>query len=309
MSKIEIFYPSFTRKALTFTIDDGNMTYDKKLLEILAPRGIRGTFNLCSNIHEGREAETVAFYSGYDVANHCKYHPLVNFDGVEYVLSDEEFDEATADKTKIYRVNGRDGFYWVMRPNGWRHMIFEDDFISCIKNGREELERIFSGRAVKDFVWPYGEQNNAALRDVIRRTHRSSRKTGCTRDSDGFAIPKDKYAWSYNADDSNLLEVMELYDSYQDDGELKFFAFGVHSIDFERREGGWEILRAFADKYGNRPDTYWYTTVGEVFDYEEAVRQLENDGDVITNRSNLTLYLAVDGERTVLEPGAQLHLN
>ena len=97
MRKIEIFYPSFTRKALTFTIDDGNMTYDERLIEILAPAGIRGTFNLCSNIHKGREAKTVEFYSGYDVANHCKHHPLVNFDGVEYVLSDGAFDEATAE--------------------------------------------------------------------------------------------------------------------------------------------------------------------------------------------------------------------
>lgn len=309
MRKIEIFYPSFTRKALTFTIDDGNMTYDKKLLEILAPAGIRGTFNLCSHIHEGREAEAVAFYSDYDVANHCKYHPLVNFDGVEYVISDDAFDEATADKTKIYRVDGREGFYWLMRPNGWRQMIFEDDFISCVRDGQEELEAIFKGRRVKDFVWPYGEQNNAAVRDFIKRTHRSSRKTGCTKDKDGFAIPKDKYAWSYNADDSNLLDVMAQYDAYPDDGGLKFFAFGVHSIDFERREGGWDMLKTFAAEYGNRPDTYWYTTVGEVFDYEEAVGMLESDNDLLTNHADVSLYLTVDGERTVLEPGAQLHLN
>ena len=308
MSKISVFYPSFTRKALTFTIDDGNMTYDRKLLDILAPVGIRGTFNLCSHIHRGREAQTVEFYSGYDVANHCKHHPLVNFDGVEYVLSDDEFDEELSDKSKIYRVRGRDGFYWLMRPNGWRQMIFEDDFITCVKEGREELEALFPDREIKDFVWPYGEQNNAAVREYIRRTHRSSRKTGCTQDKDGFRIPADKYAWSYNADDSNLLQVMAKYDSCPDDGELKFFAFGVHSIDFERREGGWDVLREFADKYGNRPDTYWYTTVGEVFDYEEALGMLENLGDRLINHSDVSVYLEINGERTVIEPGAEIRL-
>ena len=306
MRKIEIFYPTFTKKALTFTIDDGNMKYDKMLLSILAPAGIKGTFNLCSNLHAGNEEATRSFYHGYDVANHCKHHPLVNYDGVEYVISDEEFDPATADKTRIYPHQGSDGFFWVMRPNGWRQMVFEKDFISYIKEGKEELEEIL-GREVRDFVWPYGRQDNAALHEYIKATHRSSRITGCTRDSDGFNIPSDKYAWSYNANDSDLLEVMELYERYPDDGKLKFFAFGVHSIDFERA-GRWDVLREFAEKYGNRPDVYWYTTVGAVFDYCEALERLENDGTKLVNNSDTSIYFELDGERVGLLPGESIVL-
>lgn len=307
MSKIEIFYPSFTRKALTFTIDDGNMVYDKKLIDILAPAGIRGTFNLCSNIHEGREEETLAFYSEYDVSNHCKYHPLINYDGVEYILSEDEFDEATADDGKIYRVSGREGFFWVKRPNGWRHMVFEKDFLSYIKEGKEELELLFGGRKIKDYVWPYGNQDNAAAHEFIKRIHRSSRITGCTAGRDAFNIPKDKYAWSYTANHLNLLEIMEMYEAYPDDGELKFFAFGVHSIDFER-DGRWDDLRAFAEKYGNRADAYWYTTIGELFDYDEAVAMLEKRDDRLINHSGLSIYLTVNSERTVIEPGEEILL-
>ena len=305
MKKVEICYPSFTKKALTFTIDDGNMTYDKKLLDILAPAGIRGTFNLCSNIHKGRERETRDFYSGYDIANHAKHHPLVNFDGVEYDISEDEFDEATADKGKIYRVAKDSSFFWVMRPNGWRQMVFEDDFLSYIKEGKEELEALFLGREIKDFVWPYGKQNNAAAHEFIKKTHRSSRITGCTRDSDGFRLPADKYAWSYNADHTNLNEVMEKYEAYPDDGELKLFAFGVHSIDFERA-GCWDTLEGFAQRYGNRPDTYWYTTVGEVFDYQEAVGMLEREGDRLINRSGSPIYLKIDTDRVVIEPNEEI---
>ena len=305
MKKVEIFYPSYTKKALIFTIDDGNMVYDKKFIDILAPAGIKGTFNLCSNIHEGKEEQTLDFYSGYDVSNHCKYHPLINYDGVEYDLSEDAFDEASADDSKIYRVEGREGFFWVKRPNGWRQMVFEADFLSYIKEGKEELERIFKGREVKDFVWPYGNQDNAAAHEFIRRTHRSSRKTGCRCDTDGFNIPADKYSWSYNADHLNLLEVMEKYEAYPDDGQLKFFAFGVHSIDYETA-GCWDTLRAFAEKYGNRPDTYWYTTVGAVFDYDEAVSMLEKSEDRLLNRSGLDIYLAIDGVHTVIGPGEEV---
>ena len=307
MKKIEIVYPSFGKKALTFTIDDGNMVYDQKLLEILSPAGIKGTFNLCSNLHFGNEQTTRDFYRGYDIANHMKYHPLVNFDGVEYVLSDDDFDSDTADTGKIYRVDGREGFFWFMRPNGWRQMVFEEDFLTYIKEGKSELEAIFTTGEIKDFVWPYGEQNNRGAHEFIRKTHRSARKTGCTLDTTRFSIPEDKYAWSYNANHINLLEVMEKYEKYRDDGELKFFAFGVHSIDFER-DGKWDDLREFADRYGNRPDTYWYASVGEIFDYDEAISHLEVLSDRIVNHSDLSVYILIEGNRAVTEPRSELLL-
>ena len=304
MKKIEFFYPSFTKKALTFTIDDGNMVEDAKLLAILAPAGIKGTFNLCSNIHLDIVERTKAFYSGYDIANHSKHHPLVNFDGIEYVISNDTFDPQVSDPTKIYKVDGRDGFFWLMRPNGWRQMVFEEDFLNYIKEGKEELEGIFSDREVKDFVWPYGEQNNAAAHDLIKKIHRSSRKTGCTRDTTSFDIPSDKYAWSYNADDNSLLEVMEKYEAYPDDGRLKFFAFGVHSVDFER-DGKWGDLKEFALKYGNRPDTYWYASVGEIFDYEEAIASVKVIDGEIVNLSSLAIYLKLDGEKMIIAPNSK----
>ena len=301
MKNIELVYPSFTKKALTFTIDDGNMKYDAVMLEILKPAGIKGTFNLCSNLHLGREKETYDFYRGYEIANHCKFHPIINYDGVVYVIADEPFDETSADVGKIYKVDGKEGFYWFRKPNGWREMVFEEDFITYIKEGKRELEEIFGLGSVRDFVWPYGNQDNAAAHELIRKTHRSSRITGCTADTTAFAIPTDKYAWSYNANDTNLLEIMEKYEQYPDDGELKFFAFGVHSIDFER-DDKWDDLKTFADKYGNRPDTYWYASIGDIYDYLSATKNVVISDGVIENTSDVAIYLELSGERIVLSP-------
>lgn len=305
MKNIEIFYPSFTKKAVTFTIDDGNMKYDKMMIDILEPAGVKGTFNLCSNIHEGKEDLTREFYKGYGIANHCKYHPLVNYDGVDYIISDDVFDEQTADKNMLYKVEGREEFFWQMQPNGWRQMVFEKDFIRFTEEGQRELKAIFGEDQVRDFVWPYREHDNRNVKEFVYKTHRSARKTGCRLDLDGFAIPKNKQAWSYNANHMNLLEVMQTYDAYPDDGELKFFAFGVHAIDFER-DGKWDDLRAFADKYGNRPDTYWYASVEDIFDYEEATRLLSVSDTEVSNESNTTLYIACDGKRYTLAPGQVL---
>lgn len=302
---IEICYPSFSKKALTFTIDDGNIKYDAKLLAILKPHGIRGTFNLCSD-RTGQYSRDfyVNFYRGYEIANHCKYHPFVFFDDVEYQLSEEKFDRATADSRYIYRVEGKEGFYHFAKPNAseyWREAVSESDFMRYIDECRDELNEIFDDGAVRDFVWPYGEQNNAAVKEHIRATHRSSRKTGCTLDTTGFAIPEDKYAWSYNANHMNLLEVMEKYDAYPDDGALKFFAFGVHSIDFEN-DSKWDDLAEFAERYGDRQTDFWYATVGEIFDYEEAVKSLVISSDGIYNPSSLPIYIKIDGRRVILSP-------
>ena len=50
MNKIDVnFYPGWTRKSVTFTIDDGNIPMDRKFISIVSPGGIKGTFNLNSN--------------------------------------------------------------------------------------------------------------------------------------------------------------------------------------------------------------------------------------------------------------------
>ena len=96
---------------------------------------------------------------------------------------------------------------------------------------------------------------------------------------------------------------MEKYEAYPDDGELKFFAFGVHAIDFER-DARWDDLKTFAAKYGNRPDTYWYASVEDIFDYEEAVKSLTVTDTSITNPTKITVYFELDGEKFTLAPGA-----
>ena len=307
MSKIEIVYPSFTKKAVTFTIDDGNMKYDSMLLAILKPRGILGTFNLCSDLHLGKEEQTREFYSGYGIANHQKYHPIVNYDGVDYVISEDDFDPATADASMIYRVAGKDGFFWYMKPNGWRQMVFEDDFLSYIKEGKSELEEILGISEVKDFVWPHGQQADPALHEMLKKRYRSIRKTGSLLDTTGFSLPTDLHAWTYNAVHDNLLSAAALYEAYPDDGELKLFCFGVHSVDYEK-SGRWEDLRLFGERMGNRPEKYWYAPIGEIFDYKEAVEAVTVSEDRIENPTDTEIYMLLDGERITLMPHSALRI-
>ena len=307
MKKIEICYPSFSKKAITFTIDDGNITYDRKFISILKPAGFKGTFNLNSDRTKEFSPDFYRnFYRGFEIANHCKYHPFVFYDGVEYKLSDESFSEETSDDSYVYPVDGREGFYWIKKPNGWRQAVSEEDFIKYVTDGKNELEELFGDGSVQAFVWPYCEQDNASVKKCISEKHSSSRKTGCTLSLTKFDIPEDKYAWSYNANHMNLLDVMAEYDAYNDDGRLKFFAFGVHSWDYER-DSKWDDLAQFAEKYGNRPRDFWYASVGEIFEYEAAAKQLVVNDSGVYNPSSLPIYIKMGEQRKVVSPLGVIH--
>lgn len=312
-NKVEIFFPGWTKKSVTFTIDDGKIKYDTKFLEILRPYGIVGTFNLCAPTSATPD-EYRALYKGYEIANHCKNHPLVFDEGQPFTVSDDEFDkfnsrEYTDDdpvvyKTKvecIYRIHNIPSR---VRPDGWFPITDRENYFRFVSETRDELEEIFGKGSVKSFVWPYKEQSNEVLLESLKNAgYNSIRKTGELGSSTEFNLPSDRMSWSYNAGATTLLSTMYEYEAFADDGNLKFFCFGVHSYDFEKA-GKWDDLAEFAKRYGNRPEDYYYATVSDIFEYEDAANNLIITDTEVVNNSDKTLYLKIKGERVKLLEGS-----
>ena len=309
MKRVELCYPNFSKKAITFTIDDGNLVPDKKMIDILSPHGIRGTFNLCKAEYDGvSPAELREIYRGYEIANHCKWHPYVFKDGETYSFATEPFDSSNADESLVYQDPERPGIYRLHRPRGWRSVTTPERYIELIEEAGNELEAVFGEGTVRDFVWPFGEQASHKVQEYLASSrYRSVRKTGCMEDTTGFDLPDDLMAWSYNAHQNNLLTVAELFEAYPDDGRLKFFSFGVHSIDYER-SNKWDDLRTFAEKYGDRPNDFWYATVGELFDYKAAADRLVVSEKAVNNPSDRTVYVLIDGEHCEIVAGGSVEL-
>lgn len=308
------FFKGFTRKSVTFSIDDGNIPMDTKFLSIVRPAGILGTFNLCSHWTDKMSPEEYReFYKGYEIANHCKYHPQVFSDNMRFVVSEEKYDpmggeDFTSANPVVYKTGIEDELYILhgnpknVRPRGWSNYCTADNYIRHVENGRLELEEIFGEGSVTSFVYPYGRQGNTKVREYLYASdYYAVRKTGTLLDSTGFAMPADRKEWTYNATHSSLLSLMETYESYPDDGELKFFCFGVHSVDFETGNK-WDDLKTFAEKYGGRPSEFYYATVRDIMAQEDAIRAAEVTDTEIINNSDLTLYATVDGERVEIAP-------
>ncbi|MBR7116381.1 MAG: hypothetical protein IKC87_01570 [Clostridia bacterium] len=307
MKKAEICYPNFTKKAITFSIDDGHAVHDTHFLSIVRPAGILGTFNLCSNRVDKDTAPEI--YRGYEIANHCKHHPLAFDDDVTYNIAATVYDPENRDPAYIYPHPTLKGVYYTQRsPERWRLLTDADTYIAFIKECHEELEEIFGEGSVKSFVWPFFEQNSEKVKQYLASTsYYGVRKTGVIKDTTGFNLPEDPMRWCCNATHSCLLEVMESFENYPDDGRLKLFSFGVHSADFES-SGRWAELEEFARRYGNRDNEFWYATVGDIFNYNNVVNSLIWENDSVCNPSGRTVYLKVDGERVMLAPSETVRL-
>ena len=312
MANIDInFFPGWTRKSVTFTIDDGNVEMDKKFLDIVRPAGILGTFNLCKWDSLAPD-EYREFYRGYEIANHCIHHAIAVDGDIETDVSDEPFDRESSDMNYIYKVS--EGVYlehiykiWGKntgtydRPRGWHAVSPTKYYNTFADKTREELEKIFGEGSVRGFAWPHGRGSDGAREHLISEGYQNIRRTGDLKDTTNFDMPADRMNWTYNAHNVTLLEVMKLYEEYPDDGKLKFFSFGVHSVDFERANN-WCDLATFAEKYGNRPEEYYYASVGAILDYEDAVKSAIVTETEIVNNSNLPLYAKIDGEKVVVQP-------
>ena len=302
--EIRKYFPAFTPKAITFSIDDGSPKWDNVFLDIVRPAGIKGTFNLFPRSDEGAGIEAFrARYDGYEIANHCKGHPCAFNVEREYKFSDEPFDAATSDKDFLYKTD-REGVYHLFQGSAWRTIADNKAYLKLLDEGKEWLEEIFGKGSVKGFVWPYGRQKNPELFEAIRNRGYNSMRRG---DMHPFTLPEDRMEWGVTAYSTNLLERMEQFCALEDDGELKFFCFGLHSVDFERN-GKWDELKEFAEKYGNRPSDFWYASVSEILEYEDAIGSLKIEDGKIINSSDTELYISVDANRYKIPPKSEMQI-
>ena len=101
--RINKYFPGFTPKTITFSIDDGSVKYDKIFIDTVAPAGIKGTFNLYFDRVEISlsDEEYRELYRGFEVSNHCNSHPFAMDPEREYSFTDEPFVRETADKNLV----------------------------------------------------------------------------------------------------------------------------------------------------------------------------------------------------------------
>ena len=311
-SKLDFYFPGWTRKSITFSLDDGDIVNDAKFLEIARPAGILGTFNISAPKKLTPE-EYRKLYEGYEIANHCAHHPLVFIPGQEYVVADEPYNKETArDYTEsdpvIYKSEV-ENVYKIVKEGTARNITDRETYLRFASENRKKLEEVFGEGSIKAYVWPYTESKDKEVYNALCKEGytyiRATRKPIISNGDYNFNIPEDKTHWCATVSPGNLLSGMEMYENYPDDGNLKFFSIGVHARSF-KKDNKWEDLKKFAEKYANRPNDYYYATNVDIVEYEAAVKALIITEDTVENPTDKDVYMTVSGERVILKAKTSL---
>lgn len=275
MNKTYIRFPQFKNKALTLSYDDG-VRQDKRLIEIMKKHGLKGTFNINSDLFEkewdgkstsGRmtEREVLDLYvpAGMEVAVHGHKHlSLTN-------VSDE---------------------------------IATNDVLT----DRKELERLF-GQIISGMAYAYGSYDDNVV-DALKHCGISYSRT--VTSTGRFDLPADwlRLPATCHHNDPRLMQLANEFlaepssDRWWAQQARLFYLWG-HSYEFDSNDN-WQVIEEFSELVGGRADV-WYATNGEIYNYLQACDRVKFsvDGTLAYNPSCLDVYFDMSGKRVVVPAG------
>ncbi len=231
-------YPGGKAKAFNITYDDG-VLQDERFVALLNKYGIKGTFNLNSELMQsefswthpnGMQVKRLSvekvkhLYDGHEVASHTLTHPYM------YNLSDEEL-------------------------------------VHQLKSDKENLEKLF-GREIKGFAVPfdYYDDRIAVCAKVCGFTY--ARKSEFTN---SFTPCSDYYHWKtsiYHIDDNLTNFVADFLNTQE---ELAVCQIVGHSYDLDA-ENLWGTLELICAAVSNCDDI-WFCTNAELVEFLRQVNK------------------------------------
>lgn len=265
-------------KVLTLSYDDG-VVQDIRLMRIMDTYGLKGTFNINTQMYLPEDAVRERFYgpmklseaqalyknSGHEVAVHSLTHPFL-----ERLKTDEMLLEVLEDRKNIEKQYGT-----LARGMAYPFGTYSSEVIEALK-----MCGICYSRTVKStetFAFP---ENWLALHPTCH--HRNPNLMELAR----------KFA-----------ETAPRYPS-----ENRMFYVWGHSYEFDNNDN-WEIVEQFAAYIGNREDI-WYATNIEIYDYIWAYNQLQTsvDKSIIHNPTATDVWFLHDRKTYCVRGGQTLYL-
>lgn len=261
-------YPGGKERAFNLTYDDG-VRQDIGMVELLNELGLKGTFNLNSQLmetgytwqHESGMTvrrltphEAAGLYEGHEVASHTLTHPYL----------------AELPREEVLRQMGED---------------------------KRKLEELF-GREVRGFALPFYGWTETLRACALECGFSYAR---ISEESRGYTPPKDHFSWRAGLFhlDAGLERFVE--DFFRSDEELALCQIVGHSYDLDVT-GGWENMARLLRMVSVDENTISMTN-GELADYLSAMEQAVISDSCIENLSCQTLWFRVNGETVKVDAG------
>lgn len=261
-------YPGGKPKAFNITYDDGVMQ-DLRFVELMNRYGLKGTFNLNSELMRtgfawthpnGMEvkrlpADTARWlYRGHEIASHTRIHPYMHD-----LPETEVLDQLGRDKADLEEMLGVEVAGFAVPFDYYSPMIAD-----CAKRCGFEYARM------SEFSRIY-----TPCRDYwFWKTGFYHIEPGLTEYVDGF---------------------------FGTEEELAVCQIVGHSYDLDA-EGLWETVETILKRVSAAEDV-WSCTNLELVRYLKAMEMAQIDGNSIHNPSDRELWFEVDGETVCIQPG------
>jgi len=221
------------RKALTFSYDDG-VTQDIRLIALFDKYGVKGTFNLNSDLlgHPGellREGHTVShnknrpdevrqIYAGHEVAGHTLTHPNLT-----------QIDDP-------------------------------DEVVRQVEQDRRALSALV-GYEVRGFAYPCGGVNHDRRVETLLRERTGVRYARTIESSGSFALPDDPYALRptvyHHHGFEEMMRLGEQFLAVEPEEDMLFYVWG-HAYEFDIFND-WDRMEAFLALVSGRDDIFYGT--------------------------------------------------
>ena len=221
------------RKAITFSYDDG-VTQDIRLIELMNKYGLKGTFNLNSELLGKsrilmRENERISHY---------KIHP----EDVKYVYDGHEVAVHTLTHPNLTTLD-------------------EAEIIHQVEQDRANLSQLV-GYDVIGMAYPCGGVNNNDKVAEIIKNHTGVRYSRTITNTDSFDIQKNLYRFNPNVyhimQYDRLMKMGEEFVSMKTEKRQIFYIWG-HSYELDFQPDYWNKLEDFFALISNRSDIFYGT--------------------------------------------------
>lgn len=322
------YYPGFTRKAVTFSEDDGSAIYDPLFIALLNEYGFKGTFNLNATKTD------YSIYAGHEVANHgCHEDGIKTTATTPYTLSTvlKKIKSMNSQLNSGIAADGNtrnDSVSSFVHPftSGYR---FLSDKVYTDAAELSALAALFTAEGKTEYTAEkLGKMTEAEIfLDYLNAIGITSNRyvSNAYGGSKNFDLPEDFMLWTPTLHQSQLKNTAQdggysntyanAFRNLVDDGTLKLLYIWGHSFELVNEQYPTSSasatikeadLVAFLNAFSG--DEYYKDTVSGIREYVEATRSLIVSGGKVYNPSDLTVYVTVtveDGEakRIVLAPG------
>lgn len=261
-------------KALTFSYDDG-VKADLRLLEILNKYGLKGTFNLNSELFDcgcwhGRMDEEAVYKAFSDCGQEIALH------GARHVFLSK-----------------------VPLPAA----------IKEVADNRSYLEEKF-GKIVRGMAYAYSGYNQDIKRVLADLGVAYARTTNSTY---FFDVPEDwlELNPTCHHSDKRFAELAERFLTHSPAEEKKhregwlFYVWG-HSYEFDD-DGNWQVIEDFCKRACKAKDV-WFATNIEIYEYVTAFDRLvySLDGERVYNPSAIPVWVEVRGKVYKIDPAKEV---